>query len=401
MRDVLDEAKALQSEIVENRRWLHRHPETGFDLSETTAFVRAKLEEMGYEVSEVCECGLVALAGNPEKGPCILLRADMDALPLTEQTGLDFASENGNMHACGHDTHTAMLLAAAKIVKRRESELKGCVKFLFQPDEEGCAPVDTTGGDEVLAGGVLKNPTVDAATALHIMTVDYPVGSIWTRSGTAFSSIDDIDVEIKGAGTHGSQPHQGVDPITIACNIHQGFQNIIAYGIDPAEQVVATFGSFQAGTAANIIPESAHMLGTLRAMSESARTRFQERARLMASEIAKAYGGSAEVQFLRGVPTVYNDPALTEELSGYAEELFGEEVRTLETPISGSDDLAVLSQEVPTTYFILGSGTPEEGYPYPVHNPKVVFDESVFYRGAALLANAAIEYLEHRSTEER
>lgn len=401
MQYVLDEAKALQSEIVENRRWLHRHPETGFDLHETAAFVRARLEEMGYEVSEVCECGLVALAGDPQDGPCILLRADMDALPIAEQTGLDFASDNGNMHACGHDTHTAMLLAAAKIVKNHESELKGCVKFLFQPDEEGCAPVDTTGGDEVLAGGVLENPTVDAVTALHIMTVDYPSGSIWTRCGTTFSSIDDIDIEVKGVAAHGSQPHRGVDPITIACHIHQGIQNIVAYGVDPAEQLVATFGSFQSGSAANIIPESAHMLGTLRSTSEDARRRFHERACQMVPAMAKAFGGEAEVRFLRGLPTVHNDPALTEELSGYAEELFGEKVNMLDAPISGSDDISVLSQEVPTTYFVLGSGTPDEGYSYPIHNPKTTFNESVFYRGAALLANAAIEYLEHRSSEGR
>ena len=275
MQQIIEEAKALQERIVEDRRWLHQHPELGFELPETVAYVRGRLEDMGYEVTEPCEGGLLTQIGDPVAGSCVLLRADMDALPVVEETGLAFASTNGNMHACGHDTHTAMLLGTAQILKNHESELKGCVKLLFQPDEEGCAPVDTTGGDEVLAAGVLEDPKVDAVASLHIMTPDFASGAVVTRPGTIFSSIDDIDIQIQGRGAHGSTPNMGIDPINIACHIYQGVQNYIARELDPTQVCVATFGKIEAGRAANVIPDTAHMLGTLRTQSAEVRSRLQ------------------------------------------------------------------------------------------------------------------------------
>lgn len=395
MVKIIDEARLLQDEIIENRRWLHRHPEIGFDLPRTQAYVRERLEGMGYEVDVPCEGGLLTQIGDPDGGACVLLRADYDALPIMEETGLDFASDNGCMHACGHDAHAAMLLGAAKILKTHEAELRGCVKLLFQPDEEGCAPVDFTGGDAVLAGGVLDAPRVNAVIALHVTTADIETGTFATRQGTIFSSIDDIDISIQGRGCHGSSPHQGIDPINIACHIYQGIQNYIAREIDPTDVCVATFGSIAAGKAANVIPDTARMLGTLRTQSTDVRTRFQERVSKMCADIARAFGGSCEVEFLRGVPNTYNDPALTEELIGYAEGLTGEKVVRYERPFPGTDDLAVLSQEVPTTYFMLGA--PVEGNEYGMHHPKVEFDESVLYKGAALLASSALRYLEARA----
>ncbi|MDM8302731.1 M20 metallopeptidase family protein [Collinsella tanakaei] len=397
MKTIIDEAKALQETIVEDRRWLHRHPEIGFDLPQTQAYVRERLEAMGYEVSVPCDGGLLTQVGDPASGPCILLRADYDALPVEEATGLPFASDNGNMHACGHDTHAAMLLGAARILKDHEAELKGCVKLLFQPDEEGCAPVDICGGDAVLAGGVLENPHVDAVTALHVQAIDFESGVLYTREGTIFSSIDDIDVEITGKGAHGSTPHMGIDPINIACHIYEGFQNLIAREVDPTQVCVATFGKIEAGRAANVLPETAHMLGTLRTQDAEVRQSFKEHAERMVAGIADAFGGEAAVRFLRGVPNTYNDPELTAELSGYADELFGEPVQTLAKPFSGTDDLAILSQVVPTTYFILGTGTLPGHEGCGMHHPNVDFDESVFWKGTALLANSAIEYLAHRA----
>lgn len=398
MQQIIEEAKALQERIVEDRRWLHQHPELGFELPETVAYVRGRLEDMGYEVAEPCEGGLLTQIGDPAAGPCVLLRADMDALPVVEETGLAFASTNGNMHACGHDTHTAMLLGAAQILKNHESELKGCVKLLFQPDEEGCAPVDTTGGDEVLAAGVLEDPKVDAVASLHIMTPDFASGAVVTRPGTIFSSIDDIDIQIQGRGAHGSTPNMGIDPINIACHIYQGVQNYIARELDPTQVCVATFGKIEAGRAANVIPDTAHMLGTLRTQSAEVRSRFKKRVTAMCEDIAHAFGGTATVQFLRGVPNTYNDPALTEELVGYATELFGQDmVQEMEKPFPGTDDLAVLSQACPTTYFVLGApveGTTDCG----MHHPGVQFDEGVFWRGTALLANSALEYLNARAS---
>ncbi|OUP10402.1 M20 family metallopeptidase [Collinsella sp. An2] len=397
MKSVIDEARAIQEQIVADRRWLHQHPELGFDLPETQAYVRRRLEEMGYEVSVPCEGGLLTQLGDPAAGPCILLRADYDALPVEEETGLPFAATNDNMHACGHDTHAAMLLGAARILKAHEAELAGCVKLLFQPDEEGVAPVDICGGDAVLAGGVLENPHVDAVCALHVQALDFEAGAVYTRSGTIFSSIDDIEVTIKGRGAHGSTPHQGIDPINIACHIYQGFQNGIAREVDPTQVCVATFGKIEAGRAANVIPETASMLGTLRTQDAQVRADFKRRAERMVEGVAQAFGGEASVRFLRGVPNTYNDPALTEELCGYAAELFDDEVRQIEKPFSGTDDLAILSQEVPTTYFILGTGTLPGHEGCGMHHPNVDFDESVFWKGSALLANSAFEYVAHRA----
>lgn len=397
MSTLIDEAKALQDAIVKDRRWLHRHPELGFELDDTCAYVRGRLEEMGYEVSSPCEGALLAQAGDPAKGPVFMLRADMDALPVEEATGLEFASSNGNMHACGHDMHTAILLGAARILKDREAELKGCVKLLFQPDEEGVAPVSYCGGDAVLAAGVLENPHVDALAALHVQALDFEAGSIYTRQGTIFSSIDDIDVRISGCGAHGSTPQEGIDPINIACHIYQGFQNLIARETDPTQTCVATFGKIESGRAANVIPDSASMLGTLRTQDVGVREGFKERARRMVAGIAEAFGGTASVEFLRGVPNTYNDPALTEELMAAAGELFGEPVHELEVPFPGTDDLAILAEQVPTTYFVLGTGTLPGHEGCGMHHPNVDFDESVLWKGAALLANSALSYLNRRA----
>lgn len=393
MGTLIDEAKALQEQIVEDRRWLHRHPELGFDLPQTCAYVRGRLEEMGYEVTEPCEGALLTQVGDPAAGPVFMLRADMDALPVEEATGLNFASENGNMHACGHDTHAAMLLGAARILKDHEPELKGCVKLLFQPDEEGVAPAEYCGGDAVLAAGVLENPHVDALAGLHVQALDFDAGVIYTRKGTIFSSIDDIDVRISGCGAHGSTPQKGIDPINIACHIYQGFQNLIAREVDPTQTCVATFGKIESGRAANVIPDSASMLGTLRTQDADVRAGFKEHAQRMVAGIAEAFGGAATVDFLRGVPNTYNDPALTEELVDAAGDLFGEPVQELDAPFPGTDDMAILAEKVPSTYFILGTGTLPGHEGCGMHHPNVDFDESVFWRGSALLANSALAYL--------
>ncbi len=395
MRGIAEEAHALQDRIVADRRWLHRHPEIGFDLVETAAYVRSRLEEMGYEVAEPCPGGLVAHVGRAD-GPCVLLRADMDALPLAEETGLPFASANGNMHACGHDTHAAMLLGAAQILKRHEDELTGCVTLMFQPDEEGDPAADITGGQAMVEAGALDGPRVDAAVALHVNAPTYPAGGIYTRCGTMCSSIDDIDITVRGRGAHGSRPQEGVDPIAIACHIFLAIEGYVAREVDPNDLCVATFGSIQAGQAANVIPETAHMLGTLRTQDPAVRARFHERVPELAAGIARAFGGEAEVRFPRSVPVTVNDPALTRELCGYAEELFGEPVGEIPHPNMGNDDLAFVAERVPTTYFYLGATVPDAGG-YGMHNPHVQFDDSVLWRGTALLANSAIEYLAHRA----
>ena len=394
---ILEEAEALADDIVADRRWLHEHPEIGFDLPQTTAYVADRLREIGLEPKEIVPGGLVTTIGDPSRGRCFMLRADMDALPLREETGLPFASQNGFMHACGHDAHTAMLLGAARILKAHEAELDGCVKLMFQPDEEGTAPDEICGNEAMINAGVLEDPHVDAAAAIHLMPFDFHLGEVATRPGTGFSSIDDIDIVVHGKGGHGSRPNQLVDPFNIACHIFQGAQNLIARELDPNDQAVITFGAMNGGTAANIVPDDVRMLGTLRTVDEGTRARLKKRMTAMCEGIADAFGGSAEVQFLRGVPSVHNDPALTRELIGYMEELTGRPVTIRDKPISGCDDMSVISQAVPTAYFVVGTGTEDEGVRYPVHNARVVFDESVFAEGAAMTATMALRWLAARA----
>lgn len=396
MVSIMQEARAIEGEIIENRRWLHRHPEIGFDLPQTTAYVRERLEALGYEVREVCQSGLMVEVGSADRGPCVLVRADMDALPMAEQTELPFAADNGCMHACGHDGHTAMALGVAHLLKDREAELSGLVRIVFQPDEEGSAPVDTTGGDELLAAGVLENPTVDAVFAIHLLPTDIPCGRFATRKSTMFSSVDDVEVSIRGRGCHGSSPQKGIDPLNIACHIFLGFESLVARQLDPSDSVALTFGSMKAGSAANVIPDEAFMLGTLRTVSEQTRSQVQAMATSMVEDIGRAFGGSAEVQFLRGVPCVHNDPVLTDEVIDVITALTGDDTVILDAPITVSDDLAVLSQHAPTCYLLLGCGVPGKES-FGVHSPFMEVDESVLSLGCAALTACALEYLESRA----
>lgn len=392
---LLSEIESIRDELIADRRWLHQHPETGYDLPETVAYVRGRLEQMGYEVEEPVESGLVCCTGDTS-GPCFLLRADMDALPLEERTGLPFAATNGNMHACGHDFHTAMLLGAAQILKRHEAELPGCVKIVFQPDEEATDPRETLGNEALCDAGVLENPTVGAAAGMHLCPVGMLAGEVGSITGTAFFSVDDVEIEIRGTGAHGAQPQKGVDPLNIMSHIHLALQEVLAREVNPYEACVLTFGSMGGGTAANIIPERAHMLGSLRTTNEETRGRLHERITAIVEHTAAAFGGEAHVAFLRGLPTVYNDPALTEELEGCYERYTGRRARRLGEPFSGSDDFGYMSHRIPATYFLLGS-TPEGADEVPLHSPYIVFDEGILTTGCSLLVSAALGWLENRA----
>ena len=220
MKELLQRAKELEPELLENRRWLHRHPELGFELKETCAFVEEKLKAMGYAPQRMSKAGIVATVGKTG-GKTILLRADMDALPMKEESGLDFSATGNAAHTCGHDTHTAMLLAAAKMLKEREEELNGCVKLMFQPDEEGTNPLGFSGAQAMLKDGILENPHVDAVVSMHIMSQSpYSAGTIYTRRGPMMSSCDTITITITGKGTHGSMPQEGVDALNVGVHIY-------------------------------------------------------------------------------------------------------------------------------------------------------------------------------------
>lgn len=394
---ILREAKALQDEIRSHRLWLHTHAETGFDLTETKPYVKSTLTEMGYTVQECGKAGLVTTVGKPG-GKVILLRADMDALPIAEEADVDFACKNGRMHACGHDMHTAMLLGAAKILKAHESELGGTVKLMFQPAEE-----IFEGSKDMIASGALENPRPDAALMIHVAAgMPLPAGTVVVSApGVSAPAADYFTIRVHGKGCHGSAPQNGIDPLTAAAHILIALQEIHARELSASDEAVLTIGTFHAGEAGNVIPDTATMGGTIRTYDEKTRAYLKERMTAIAQSIAEAFRASAEVSFGSGCPTLVNDKDLSEKVTGYLKGLLGANRAFTTAELSGgkpargggSEDFAYVSHEVPSLMLALAAGEPSKGYPYPQHHPKVKFDESVLSTGAAVFVDCAINYL--------
>lgn len=394
---IMQEAAALQEEIKAHRLWLHTHAETGFDLTETKPYVKSALTEMGYTVQECGKAGLVTTVGKPG-GKVILLRADMDALPIAEEADVDFACKNGRMHACGHDMHTAMLLGAAKILKAHESELDGMVKLMFQPAEE-----IFEGSKDMIASGVLENPRPDAALMIHVAAgMPLPAGTVVVSApGVSAPAADYFTIRVHGKGCHGSAPQNGIDPLTAAAHILIALQEIHARELSASDEAVLTIGTFHAGEAGNVIPDTATMGGTIRTYDEKTRAYLKERMTAIAQSIAEAFRASAEVSFGSGCPTLVNDKDLSEKVTGYLKDLLGANRAFTTAELSGgkpargggSEDFAYVSHEVPSLMLALAAGEPSKGYVYPQHHPKVKFDESVLSTGAAVFVDCAINYL--------
>ena len=397
------EAQALQETLVEYRRYLHAHPGTGFDLSETLAFVKKELQAMGYEPMACGKAGLVALAGGKKAGKVFLLRGDMDALPIKEESSVPFAATNGNMHACGHDLHAAMLLGAAKLLKAHEAEIQGTVKLMFQPAEE-----IFEGAHDMIEAGVLQNPTVDSALMIHVMAgMPFAAGTvIIALPGISAPAADYFEIKIQGKGCHGSAPNAGIDPITVAAHIVIALQEIHARELAMGDQAVLTLGTIQAGNAANVIPDTAVMSGSIRTFNEAVRSLLKERLTQIAENIARAFRTEATVTFGSGCPTLVNDEDVANSITQYTKELLGqnnafsmEDFSRLNGGKSsakggGSEDFAYVTQEVPAVMLSLAAGEPKNGYPYPQHHPMVLFDESVLADGSAVYAYAAMRWLE-------
>lgn len=394
---IMQEAAALQEEIKAHRLWLHTHAETGFDLTETKPYVKSTLTEMGYTVQECGKAGLVTTVGKPG-GKVILLRADMDALPIAEEADVDFACKNGRMHACGHDMHTAMLLGAAKILKAHESELDGMVKLMFQPAEE-----IFEGSKDMIASGVLENPKPDAALMIHVAAgMPLPAGTVVVSApGVSAPAADYFTIRVHGKGCHGSAPQNGIDPLTAAAHILIALQEIHARELSASDEAVLTIGTFHAGEAGNVIPDTAAMGGTIRTYDEKTRAYLKERMTAIAQSVAEAFRASADVSFGSGCPTLINDKALSEKVTGYLKDLLGANRAFTTAELSGgkpargggSEDFAYVSHEVPSLMLALAAGEPSEGYAYPQHHPKVKFDESVLSTGAAVFVDCALQYL--------
>ena len=400
---LLQEAEALRAQILAERRWLHENAETGFDLNKTHAFVKQELADMGYQPVDCGRAGIVALAGGKKPGKVFLLRADMDALPIQEESGVEFACKSGNMHACGHDLHTAMLLGAARLLKAHEAEIPGTVKLMFQPAEE-----IFEGSHEMIEAGLLENPKVDAALMIHVMAgMPFPAGTVIVSApGVSAPAADYFEIKVRGKGCHGSMPNTGIDPLTAAAHILIGLQELQARELAMDDRAVLTIGTMNAGTAANVIPDSVTMGGSIRTFDEETRAMLKKRMAEIAGGIAQAFRAEADVAFGSGCPTLVNDRDLSACCETYVKELLGKgkafsvaELNAMSgggssSKSAGSEDFAYVSQEVPSIMLALASGQPEKGYGYPQHHPMVKFDESVLAGGSAVYAYTALRWLE-------
>lgn len=394
----LNDAKEIENEITENRRFLHSHAETGFELTETVAFVKEKLQEIGCECADCGKAGVVALVGKGESGCVFLLRADMDALPVKEKSDLGFSCDTGNMHACGHDMHTAMLLGAAKILKKHESEIKGTVKLMFQPAEE-----TLSGAKNMIENGVLKNPEVNGAMMIHVLA-GFPIKSgtvIIPNAGVGAPAADYFTINIQGKGCHGSTPHLGIDSLSVAAHILIGLQEISARELGVADEALLTVGSLHGGTAGNVIADTAVMQGTLRAFDDKIRDKIKKRLTEISENIGNAYHAKITVTFGSGCPTLINDENLVKEVEKNTKELLGAELVVSastfgdeNTHRGGSEDFSYVSKEVPTVMLGMAAGEPEKGFQYHQHHPKVTFDEAVLKIGSAVMAYNAFKWLE-------
>ncbi len=392
MNEIMNQAKAIKEDLINFRRTIHSNPEVGDALPKTKSYVIEKLKEFGYDPKEICESGIVATIEGNEPGKTFLLRADMDALPVKEATECDFKSNNGCMHACGHDMHTAMLLGAAKLLKQNQDQIKGTVKLVFQPNEEGFK-----GAKNMLKAGVLKNPDVDAAMAMHVHS-GTPSNVVLCGLGTSIAGCNRFRIVVKGTGCHGAMPELGVDPINIAAHIYLALQEIISREISATKPAVVTIGKFSGGEAANIIPEEVIMEGTIRSLDKEAGEFIFNRMNDIVVSTAKMFRGEAELIELSSVPPLTNNTDLAKEVTSYLKDLLGEKsVILFEGGGMGSEDFASYSYEVPSVYLMLGAGTKQENslYGEAMHNPKVVFNEDILVTGAAMHTYAAINWLKN------
>lgn len=394
---ILSKAKLLQKELVAFRRNLHEHAETGFDLPKTRAYILEKLRGLGLDCQEVGG-SIVATLSMGDGEACILLRADMDALPILEKGGETFACKTGNMHACGHDMHAAMLFGAACLLKSHTTKIGGMVKLLFQAAEERLE-----GAKMAIEKGVLEKPTVRAAVMLHVMT-DMPLatGTTVIAENISAPAADYFQIEIQGKACHGSAPQNGVDALTAAAYCMLGLQEISAREISAAMPAVLTVGKMSGGVAANAIADNAVLEGTLRAFDEDTRAFMKERLKKQPAAMAKAFRATAKTTFTSGCPTLVNDARMSA-LAFLAAKKTVKEKAVLSSTLSGGDvqrrnggseDFAYISHCVPSVMLGLAAGESGKGYDKPLHHPKARFDEDALYVGAALYAQIALDWLQ-------
>lgn len=376
--DLLDYTRAL-------RRDFHRHPELGFQEYRTAGIVARELHELGLEVSTgIAETGVIALLEGRQAGPTLLLRFDMDALPIQEATGAEYASATeGVMHACGHDGHTAIGLAVARLLQRHQDELSGRIKFVFQPAEEGLG-----GALRMVKEGVLENPRPDASLALHLWN-ELPLGELVFTSGPLMAAADTFQMTLAGFGGHGASPHLAIDPVVAAAQVISAVQNIVARNVSPLDSAVVSITALKAGEAFNVIPSKAELKGTIRTFRPEVRQLVHQRLEQVARGVASGLGCDLEMQIEEVTQAVTNDFQITNRaLQAVRQALpgatFNQEHRTM-----GSEDMSYMMQDIPGCYFFVGSNNKKEGLDAPHHNPRFDFDERALPQSVAAMAAAA------------
>ena len=389
MEKFLDEAKALFEYTRDLRRDFHKHPEIGFKEIRTANIIAEELTNLGIEVKTgVGQTGVVALLEGKEPGPVVMLRFDMDALPIQEETGAEYASVNeGVMHACGHDGHVAVGLTVARLLNNHRSEFKGTVKLLFQPAEEGLG-----GAERMIADGILHNPPPDVALALHIWN-DKPVGWIGIVPGPVMAAADSFYVRIIGKGGHGAEPNLCNDPVLAAAQVINSLQTIVSRNISPLKGAVVTVAAIHGGEAFNVIPSEVELKGTIRTFETSVRDRVILRLEQIVVNVSHALECESKVEIKSLMPAVVNHPAITQRVQHVASRLLPNDQLDFNTITMGSEDMAYVFQQIPGCYFFVGSANKEMNLDASHHHPKFDFDESILPKAAGLMVASAMEFL--------
>lgn len=394
--NVLEEVKKVEKDIINWRRELHKIPEVGFDLPKTVDFVKNRLEEMGIEYKVLVNgSAVVGLIRGGKKGKTIALRADMDALPIKEETGLSFASTNENMHACGHDAHTAILLGVAKVLNKYKDSLKGNVKLLFQPAEEGPG-----GAKPMIEEGAMEDPKVDAVMGLHVgnISAELEAGSIGYSYSSLMACLDRFKIRVVGKGAHGAYPELSVDPVAIASQLVVNLQQIVSREIPPSTPAVVTIGKIHGGTAYNIIPDVVELEGTVRALDQKVREYIANRIEEIAKGVTSGMRAKCEYEYVFGYPPLVNDEEFTKGFVESAKKVLDEgKIIEIQKPLMGGEDMAYFLQEAPGTFFFLCNPRAVDGEFHPHHNSKFDIDEDHLKTGAAVMLQATIDWLDNNS----
>mgnify|MGYP005840246683 CR=1 FL=1 len=380
----------MQEELTALRREFHRYPEVSFQEFKTADRIAHYLNGLGIEVQRgIGKTGVVGLLKGDKPGKTVALRADMDALSLTEERQWEYASlHEGVMHACGHDGHLAIVLGAAKILNQKKAEISGQVKFIFQPAEE-----KVEGAELMIKEGVLDNPRVDAIFGLHLQP-DLPAGTVGIKYGPMMAASDLIQIIIKGKGGHGAAPHQGINAIVVAAQVINALQTIPAQQIDPLENIVVSIGTIKGGQRYNIIADQVKILGTVRTLREDTRNQVEELIERIIQGVTAGMGAQYEFRYVRGCPVVKNHLATTQLVEKVAKELVGEKKTIVQDrPVLLGEDFACYLEQIPGTYFWLGTRNEAKDCIYPLHHPLFNLDEEVLPLGAELLSKIALEYL--------